>query len=437
MAEPTASYDRRAVFAWSIYDFANSAFTTLVVTFIYATYFTSGIAENETVGTTQWSIAVTITALVVALLSPYLGAIADRGGYRRRFLLTATTVSVIGSIALFFPQQGQVVFALTVFTVANIAFEMGMVFYNAYLPDIAPPDKIGRISGYGWGLGYLGGLLCLVIALFAFVQTETPLFGFETENFAHIRATNLLVAVWYAVFALPIFLWVKDRPAPPIPRGEGIIRMANRQFVNTFNELRHRYRQIFRLLVARLIYNDGLITIFAFGGIYAQGTFGFETEDIIIFGIVLNIAAGFGALTFGFLDDLLGGKTTILISIFGLFFAALLAVLATSATWFWVAAIGVGLLAGPNQAASRSLMGRFVPPAKENEFYGFFAFSGKATSFLGPLLLGQFTLLFASQRAGVATVLLFFIVGGLLLLRVDEKEGLRLARHTVDLSGDE
>ena len=159
MAEPNASYPRRAIVGWTLYDFANSAFTTLVVTFIYATYFTRGIAENENLGTEQWSIAVTITAVVVALLSPYLGALADRGGYRKRFLLITTVVSVAGSVALFFPTQGQVFFALTVFTIANIAFEMGMVFYNAYLPDIAPPEKIGRISGYGWGLGYLGPTL--------------------------------------------------------------------------------------------------------------------------------------------------------------------------------------------------------------------------------------------------------------------------------------
>ena len=310
---------------------------------------------------------------------------------------------------------------------------MGMVFYNAYLPDIAPPDKIGRISGYGWGLGYIGGLLCLVIALFAFVQTETPILGFSTENAENVRATNLLVAVWYALFALPIFLFVKDRPAPKLPQGENIIRMANRQLVNTINEIRQQYRQILRLLIARLIYNDGLITIFAFGGIYAQGTFGFTTEDVIVFGIALNVAAGLGALAFGFLDDIIGGRATIFISLAGLFGAALLAVLATSVTWFWVAGILVGILAGPNQAASRSLMGRFVPPAKETEFYGFFAFSGKATSFLGPLLLGQFTLLFASQRVGVATVLLFFIVGGLLMLRVDEKEGIALAKRPVTL----
>ncbi|MFQ5572105.1 MAG: MFS transporter [Rhodothermales bacterium] len=435
MALSSPTYNRRVIFSWAFYDFANSSFTTLVVTFIYAAYFAKGIAPDEDLGAARWSNAVSITALIVAVLSPYVGAIADRGGYRKRFLLISTVVGVAATSLLFFPQPGQIFFALSVFVVANVAFEMGMVFYNAYLPDITPQDQIGKVSGYGWGLGYIGGLLCLIIALFAFVQTETPLFGFSTENGANIRATNLLVAVWFALFAIPIFLWVKDRPAPPLPKGQSVLRQANRQLVNTFHEIRQQYRQIFRFLVARLIYNDGLITIFSFGGIYAQNVFDFELADVIIFGIVLNVAAGLGALAFGFLDDFLGGKSTILITLAGLFCAGLLAVLTTSRMWFWAAAIVVGILLGPNQSASRSLMGRFVPAAKETEFYGFFGFSGKATAFLSPALFGGFTELFGI-RAGMATVLLFFVVGGILLLRVNEKEGIELAQRPVDLASN-
>ncbi|WP_166977885.1 MFS transporter [Rhodocaloribacter litoris] len=419
-------YDRRAVLAWSLYDFANSAFTTLVVTFIYATYFTVGIAPNEVEGTSLWSLGVTTTGLVVALLSPYAGAIADRGAYRKRFLLLSTGICVAATAVLFFPTPGQVRFALTTFVVANIAFEMANVFYNAFLPDLAPREKIGRISGYGWALGYVGGLLCMVTALFVFVNPETPPFGLSKETGAHVRATNLLVAVWFALFSLPMFLLVKEKKQPPLPPGTGLIRSANRQLAATFRQIR-RFRQVFRLLLARLIYNDGLITIFAFGGIYAAGTFGFTTEEIIVFGIVLNVAAGLGAYAFGFLDDRLGGKTTVMISLAGLAGASLLAVLTTSRLGFWVAGILIGLLAGPNQSASRSLLGRFVPPGLENEFYGFFAFSGKLTAFLGPFLLGRLTDLFESQRLGVASVLLFFILGGILLLRVDEKEGVAVA----------
>ncbi len=419
--------DRRSVFSWALYDFANSSFTTLIVTFVYATYFTTVIAGDETVGTALWSRGVSITAIVVALLSPFLGAVADRGGYRKALLLICTGISIGATVMLFFPVPGQVVRALVWFVIANIAFEMCAVFYNAFLPDIAPADRIGRISGYGWALGYVGGLICMVIALVAFIQPAEPWFGLSTEQGQHIRATNLLVAAWFAVFSVPIFLFVKEDRSAISPPGTPILRNAASQLTKTFKEIRRDYKQVARLLLARLIYNDGLVTIFAFGGVYAAGTFDFTLDEVLVFGIVINVAAGIGSFALGFLDDLLGGKRTLLISIAGLSIAGVLAVLSPSRVGLWIAGIMVGIFAGPNQAASRSLLGRFVPPDKENEFFGFFSFSGKATAFMGPFLLGTFTVLFDSQRAGMATVLVFFVVGAWVLRGVDEQEGIRLA----------
>ena len=184
------------------------------------------------------------------------------------------------------------------------------------------------------------------------------------------------------------------------------------------------HRQVFRLLLARLIYNDGLVTIFGFGGIYAMTVFDFTFDEVMYFGIALNLAAGLGAWALGFLDDRWGGKTTINISLVGLIAATLLAVLTQSTAWFWVAGIGIGLLAGPMQSASRSLLGRFTPESKENEFFGFFAFSGKATAFMGPILIAQFSAMFGSMRYGIAVVVVLFVVGGIFLMRVDEKEGI-------------
>lgn len=429
---PTPPGSSRAVWSWALYDFANSAFTTLVVTFIYATYFTKqmvlgpdGATPDESLGTFYWSNAVSITALSVAFLSPFLGAFADRGGFRKQMLLTTTVVCVVATGALFFFSPGQATLALACFVVGNFAFEMGNVFYNAYLPALAPPDRIGRISGYGWGLGYIGGLLCLVIALFAFVQTETPLFGIATEGGANVRATMLLTAVWFALFAIPFFLFVPDDRPARATAGEPLLKATARELGQTFREVR-RYRQIVRLLVARLFYNDGLVTIFAMGGTYAGVTFGFSFSEVIVFGIAINLAAGIGALVMGRLDDILGGKRTIYLSLIGLSLATAVAAFMTSVTAFWVAGILMGIFAGPNQSASRSLMGRFIPPEKETEFYGFFAFSGKLTAFVGPALFGWLTLAYGSQRAGIAAVLVLFIVGGVLLLRVDEAEGRRL-----------
>ena len=413
----------RAVWSWAAFDFANSPFTTLVVTFVYATYFTQAVASDPIVGTALWSRGVTATALVVAVLSPLLGALADRGGYRKAFLLATTATAIGGTVGLYFVLPGQVGPALTWLVIANVSFELGMVFYNAFLPDVAPPERIGRVSGYGWALGYLGGLLALVLALYGFIQPAEPWFGFSRVAGENVRATNLLVAAWFAVFSVPIFLWVKEDKSR-ITRGRGrvIVAEAARQLATTFTEVR-RYRQIVRFLVARLFFNDALVTVFAFGGIYAAGTFGFTTQDILVFGIVLNVTAGAGAYAMGFLDDRLGGKRTVAISLWGLVVATLIAIVAPGRAWFWVAGILVGIFSGPNQAASRSLMARLVPPDKENEFFGFFAFSGKFTAFIGPFALGVLTAAFGSQRAGMAIVLVLFAAGLLLLARVDEAAG--------------
>ena len=420
-SRPAPPTDRPAVVAWCFYDFANSAFTTLVVTFIYAAFFTRVIAPDEVTGTWLWSRSVSLTAVAVALLSPLLGALADRVGHRKRFLGSFTAMAVVGAAFLYTAMPGQVTKALFWFTLANVAFELGGVFYNAFLPDVAPPDRIGRVSGYGWALGYVGGLSALGLALVGFVDADTPWFGLAREGYQHIRATNLLVAVWFAVFSVPFFLWVRERPASahalPAPLSD-----AFRQLAATFRQVR-RYPDVFRLLLARLFYADGLNTVFAFGGIYAAGVFGFTFEELLVFGLVLNVAAGAGAFALGFVDDRLGGKRTIQISLVGFILASLTALLAAKRTLFWGAGLLIGLCAGPNQAASRSLLGRFAPPDKKNELYGLFAFSGKATAFVGPFLLGELTRLFGSQRAGMAVVLVFFVVGLALVQRVDEERG--------------
>ncbi|MCY4659825.1 MAG: MFS transporter [Acidobacteria bacterium] len=415
---------RATIAAWCLYDWANSAFTTLVVTFIYSAYFTSAFADDPGRGTALWSRGVVVSALAIAVLAPLAGTRADRGG-RRRFLIVCSLVCVAATAALTFVRPGPpnaVVLALALFVVANVAFEIGLVFYNAFLPSIAEPARIGRISGYGWSLGYAGGLAALVAALVVCVS-DPPMFGIPTAEGFNLRATNLLVAGWFLLFAVPAFVRLRD-PAGSA-RGGGSVADAFRDIVATARRLR-QYRQVLRFLLARLFYNDGLVTIFAFGGIYAVGTFGFTFQELLTFGIVINVGAGLGALAFGFVDDRLGGKVTVGLSVAALAAATLLGALAPTPAWFWASAILVGVFAGPNQSASRSLMARFVPARHESEFFGFFAFSGKVTSFLGPALLGVLSEAY-SQRVGVASLLVFFAIGGLLLWRVDERRGIEAA----------
>jgi UMF1 family MFS transporter len=421
--------NRKAIAAWCVYDWANSAFTTLVVTFVYAAYFAQHFAPDENTGTALWSRGIVVSSILIALLSPTMGAIADRGGNRRRYLIGTTLLCVIATAVLAFitPETPHpVLTALTVFVIANVMFEMGIVFYNSFLPSLVSQDKIGRVSGYGWGLGYIGGLGALVVALVAFVGINgEPLLPVSSEAGANLRASNFLVAAWFLVFSLPMFLYVRD---PEGPKARMDIRGALGDLAQTFRDIR-RYREVVKFLLARLVYNDGLVTVFAFSGLYAVGTFDFSARDLLVFAIVMNLAAGTGAAVFGFMDDKGGGKATIAWSLVALTVGAVIAILAPNRLWFWIAAFIIGIFVGPNQSASRSLMGRFVPEKHQAEFFGFFAFSGKATAFLGPLLLGILAGAF-NQRVGFSVVILFFIVGGVILATVDERAGIAAAKSS-------
>ena len=417
---------KRTIFSWSIYDFANQPFTTIILTFVYSTFFADFIASSPEQGAVFWGRAVTISSLSIAFLSPIMGSLADSGGYRKIFLIFWTWICIIFSFLLYFPIKGEIFNALLFFCIANIGFEMGGVFLNAYLPEIAPKDKIGRISGYGWSFGYIGGLLALCICFILFISPETPINPFtltplDKTTGEHIRIINILIAVWFAVFSIPTFIFVKDSKKPSKIKISLIKESFYRLFV-TFKEIRE-YKQIVKFLCARLVYNDALITIFAFGGIYAKEVFNFTFNDIFLFGIVLNVTAGIGAFLLGFLDDILGGKRTIQISNLGFILACILAVVAPSVNnsfiegkaLFWISGILIGICSGPNQAASRSLMGRMIPKNKENEFYGFFAFSGKATAFVGPLLFSSVVSLTGNLRYGLLMIAGLFCLGFILM----------------------
>ncbi len=430
---------KKTIWGWALYDFGNSAFFTVILSFVYAVFFADTIVpEGDTPGSVIWANGLIVTAIIVALTSPFLGALADYGGYRRRYLFITTVVAIFGTALLYFPTPGEVRLALAIFVIANVAAELTQVFYNAYLPDISTPDNIGKISGYGWSLGYVGGLLVMGIALVGFVTLDLPGFGAvlpdqpwfglsmgEEGQFQNVRATTLLTAAWFAIFAIPMFLWVPEpehRDAPPL--GE-LLRGTVSRLRNTFEDIR-RYGQVARLLVARMIYNDGLVTIFGIGVIYTTEVFDFTLTQAMLFGLAINVTAGLGAFAMGFLDDRIGGKKTILISLVGLSLAVLWAALARaeSTTSLYMAGLAIGIFMGPSQAASRSLLGRFVPLEKETEFYGFFAFSAKATAFMGPIVYSIMTTAFESPRYGVGAIVVFFLIGGLILLSVDEQAGI-------------
>ena len=412
---------RRGLFGWCLYDWANSAFPPVISTFVFSAYFTKAIAADEISGTAQWGIAISLSGLFVALLSPFLGAIADHGGRRKPWMFVLTLLCVVASALLWLarPETNFIILALSLVALANFAFEMAMVFYNAMLPDLVPRQRIGRLSGWGWGLGYAGGLVCLGLILVLLVQAETPIFGLDKESFEHIRATGPMVAIWMAVFAAPFFLWTPDRPDQGISFAAALKR-GIATLIDTFRRVRE-YSQIVRFLIARMMYTEGLNTLFTFGGIYAAGTFGMEFDELILFGIALNVTAGLGAVAFAWVDDRIGPKRTILIAVTGLAVLGAVLLFVEGKALFWTFALPLGIFVGPAQAASRTMMARLAPPRMMTEMFGLYALSGKATAFLGPALLAWMTVVFASQRAGMAVIMVFFLLGLVLLMGVADK----------------
>ncbi len=419
MAAKSGSARRRAgIVAWCAYDWANSAFNTIIGTFVFSVYFARGIYGDETQGSSVWSFALGAAGLLVAFLSPVLGAIADQGVRRKPWLCVFVAVTVLATALLWWaePVRDDVVYALTLVVLATVTFELANTFYNAMLHDTAPPGMLGRVSGWAWGLGYFGGLASLAIALVGFIQPEQPWFGLSKENAENVRATALLVAVWFAVFALPLFLLTPDRVGPGTPSKQ-VVADGLRTLARSLREVR-KYGNFVRFLIASALYRDGLATLFAVGGLYAAATFQMSLEQVLLFALGLNVTAGLGAAAFAFVDDRIGSRRTAIVGLIGLLLTGVPLLLVSDQTVFLVLGLALGLFVGPTQAASRTFVARIASADMQTEMFGLYAFAGKSTAFLGPLLFGLVTAATQSQRWGMATIVVFWAAGLLLLLSV-------------------
>ncbi len=411
----------KGLFAWALYDWANQAYFTIILTFVFATYFNNVIATDEISGTNQFTNMVSLAGLVLAIFAPILGSIADQAGRRKPWIGFFTIMSVVSCGLLWYSVPGEyaIFYSLFIAFFATIGGEASLIFYSAMLPDLAPKDKIGRWSGWAWGLGYAGGLVGLVIAILLNEKGELIL-GLDPESFEPVRATFILAAVWYALFSLPLFFRTPDRPS----QNKKIIKAINDGFIQLKQSLIQLkdYKNIFRFLLARLIYNDGVVTIFVVGGIYAAGTFDMDTQQILYFGVGLNVTAGIGAFGFAWLDDKSGSKKTIIYSIIGLLIPVTALLFVQSIIWFIIWGLILGIFVGPVQAASRTFMARISPPDLMTQMFGLYALSGKVTSFIGPFLVGLLTVQFGSQRFGMTAILLLLLIGLLLMFTVKEQE---------------
>ncbi|MBL8582437.1 MAG: MFS transporter [Rhizobiaceae bacterium] len=446
MAEMREAVPRRGIWGWMLFDWAAQPFFTVVTTFIFGPYFVSRMASDPAEGQAAWGYGVAAAGLAIAILSPVLGSIADQTGRRKPWIAFFGVIQVVSLSMLWFATPGSSLFVTRLFfCLATVAAEFSIVFNDSMMPRLVPEREIGRISNVAWGLGYLGGMIALILVvtlLAASPQTGLtviglePLFGLDPADGGDARVTGPLSALWYAVFVLPMFLFTPDA-ARGLPL-ETAVRAGVAELTTTLAEVRRR-SGILRFLVARMIYQDGVNALLALGGGFAAAMFGWSVTELGVYGIMLNVVAIFGCFAAGRMDTALGSKWVVTFSL-AILLAATLGIVSTgpgftlfglvqlpatdSGGMFGTAAekayvvygLFIGLAFGPVQASSRSYMARSVAPEEAGRYFGIYALSGRATSFLAPFIVATITASTASPRLGMAMILLFLGAGLLILI---------------------
>lgn len=437
-AQPRAS--RKGIWSWMLFDWSQQPFHTLIITFVFAPYFASTVAPNAVVGQEWWGYAVGIGGFLIAILAPIFGAIADASGPRKPWILLFAILGIIGCWMLWYavPGMNDFTFVLVAISLALIGMEFAAIFNNAMMPGLVPRAELGRLSGSAWGLGYLGGLVSLIIILgFTAAQPSgktllglDPVFGLDLASHQGERIAGPFTAVWFAVFVLPLFLFTPDSRRKPAARGA--VRRGLTELGKTLKRLPGE-KSYFSFLVSSMVYRDALNALYSFGGIYAAGVLGWSITQIGIFGILANITGAIGAWFGGKMDDRHGPKSVVTVCIVLLTISCILIisttrnellfmpVVAGSAlpdVLFYVAGGLIGAAGGSLQAASRTLLVDQVPHEKVTEAFGLYALSGRATAFIGPLAIAWATGVFDSQRLGVTPVVALFVIAGLLLIWV-------------------
>jgi MFS transporter, UMF1 family len=453
-AAPIKSASTAALASWVLFEWATQPFYTLIVTFLFAPYFANVVVGNQAEGQALWGYASAVAGILIAVGSPILGAVADVRGQRKPWMAAFVVVLAAAMAGLWWATPGlkgaPLYGVLAICVVATVAAEFCVVFFNAMMPTLVPREKLGKLSGTGWAVGYVGGLIALAI-MAGLVATDPgtgktlfgldPIIKLDAAQRQGDRLVGPFSALWLLVFCIPLFLFTPDAPRNS---GSGTISGGVKSFMQTVKEL-PQHPEILRFLVARMLFSDGLSAIFVFGGIYGSGLFSWGLKEQGLFAIIVVIAGAAGAFLGGFLDDKIGSKRVIcgalLVVIAGaigilsvdatriLFSMPVAPKVAGSAAFsspgelaFLAFAIAIGIVAAPVQASSRSLIARLAPPDKMTQFFGLFAFSGKVTAFAAPLAVALLTNITGSQRLGMAAIVAFLVVGLVLMLGVKTRE---------------
>jgi UMF1 family MFS transporter len=424
---------RRERWAWYLYDFGNSAYASVVLLAVYSAYFKDQVVGGAE-GTRMWGLALGIAMLVVAVISPILGAIADFAASKKRFLLVFTVMACLFTAGLFFAKPGALVIGMSFFILAEIGYRAAQVFYNGLLPEIAAPDEMGRVSGYGWAIGTAGGVVCLLLIL--------PLIVLVGGTFV-VRLSLVITAIFFAVAAVPLFLWLRERAEPQVlPAGENYLGVALKRLWKTIRTA-GQFREFVKFMIAFLVYNDGIIMALDFAAIIGAVLFGMTQEQLIIFMIIVQVTNVAGAYVFGILVDRIGAKRSLVLSLLMMIGVVVWLYFNQTLTgYFFVGAVAGVAMAGA-QSVSRTMVAIFAPPGQSAEFYGFFSVVGRTSSFIGPIVYGllaaEAALWYQSQgqdsglaeqsgqRVAILSILVFLVLGLVLLAFVDEKKARKAA----------
>ncbi|MFT0848392.1 MFS transporter [Actinomycetaceae bacterium L2_0104] len=420
----------RGVWTWAIWDWGSAAFNAVVTTFVFSTYITNpdlfGPDANALLG---WALAV--AGILVALTAPAIGQWTDRSGKRNTSLTIATLGVVVIMALLFFVQPDgggtYMWLGLILLALGNIIFETGSVVYNSMVTDVSTPQTVGRVSGFGWGMGYVGGIVLLGILYVGFIAPDVGWFGVTSENGQNIRVSMIIAAIWFLVSALPLMITGKDRE--PVGAQTKGIWEAYRQVIRSLVRFWRTDRSVVWFLISSAIYRDGLAGVFSFGGVLAAAAFGFEASEVLIFGIAANVVAGIATIVFGRMDDKKGSRAVIVLSLTLMIAAGLIIFFAHSGidlgplhmdpkTLFWVFGLILCIFVGPTQSASRTYLARIAPPREEGELFGLYATTGRAVSFLAPFMYATAITLAAKVTGQPKTEVAYFGILGIVIVLI-------------------
>ncbi len=425
---------RRERIAWYLYDFGNSAYASVVLLAVYSAYFKNQVVGGAE-GSRWWGLSISIAMLIVAITAPFMGAIADYSGTKKRFLFVFTALSVVFTGLLFFTQKGTLLMAVVFFLLAEIGYRAAQIFYDALLPEIATQEEMGRIAGTGWAIGSAGGIVILLLILPPILLTK--------NNLLVVRSTLVVTALFFGIASLPVFLWLKERAQGKLlPAGENYLSIAFKQLRETI-QTASGFKEFLKFMLAFLIYNEGVIIALDFAAILGAVLFGIQQTGLILFFILVQATNVLGALFFGNLQDRIGGKPALTLSIFLMTACIIALYFSRTQTQFFVIGAFVGVAMAGIQSVSRAMVATFSPPGKSAEFFGFFALTGRTASFIGPAIFGwlaaEATLWYQQQgkdilmaeqmghRLAMLSIAAFLLSGWILLGLVNEQKARQAA----------